>query len=395
MPAPFPTDEIERLRALRDYDILDTLPEQEYQDIVQLAALICGTPIALVSLVDADRQWFKAKVGIDASQTPREAAFCAHALLQPNELLLVPDASQDPRFADNPLVTDAPNIHFYAGAPLKTSEGHVLGTLCVVDTKPRNLTQVQQEALFALSRQVISQLDMRVKLNELEQAQKQLREVAAHQDRIKEEERTRIAREIHDELGGVMTGIKSYLSFAIDRAQRAGVPVDPHLLDASALADSAIDTVRRVITDLRPSVLDQLGIWAALEWYSGQFTARTGLPCEVDIDESIDDESATMDSALSTALFRIVQETLTNVSRHSAATCVRLQVQRDAEGVLVQIRDDGRGISATDLLKTDSWGIAGIFERARYFGGAVDIAAHPDGGTLVVVRMPLVQTDVA
>ena len=395
MPAPFPTDEIERLRALRDYDILDTLPEQEYQDIVQLAALICGTPIALVSLVDADRQWFKAKVGIDASQTPREAAFCAHALLQPNELLLVPDASQDPRFADNPLVTDAPNIHFYAGAPLKTSEGHVLGTLCVVDTKPRNLTQVQQEALFALSRQVISQLDMRVKLNELEQAQKQLREVAAHQDRIKEEERTRIAREIHDELGGVMTGIKSYLSFAIDRAQRAGVPVDPHLVDASALADSAIDTVRRVITDLRPSVLDQLGIWAALEWYAGQFTARTGLPCEVDIDESIDDESATMDSALSTALFRIVQETLTNVSRHSAATCVRLQVQRDAEGVLVQIRDDGRGISATDLLKTDSWGIAGIFERARYFGGAVDIAAHPDGGTLVVVRMPLVQTDVA
>ena len=393
MPAPLPTDEIERLRALREYDILDTLPEQEYQDIVQLAALICGTPIALVSLVDADRQWFKAKVGIDASQTPREAAFCAHALLQPDELLMVPDARRDPRFADNPLVTEAPNIHFYAGAPLKTSEGHVLGTLCVVDTKPRNLTQVQQEALFALSRQVISQLDIRVKLNELEQAQKQLREVAAHQDRIKEEERTRIAREIHDELGGVMTGIKSYLSFAIDRAQRAGIAADPHLIDASALADSAIDTVRRVITDLRPSVLDQLGIWAALEWYAGQFTARTGLPCEVDIDERINDESATMDNALSTALFRIVQETLTNVSRHSAATSVRLQVRRDAEDVLVQIRDNGRGITATDLLKSDSWGIAGIFERARYFGGAVDIAAHPEGGTLVVVRMPLIYSD--
>jgi signal transduction histidine kinase len=395
MPAPLPINETERLRALREYNILDTLPEQEYQDIVQLAALICGTPIALVSLVDADRQWFKAKVGIDASQTPREAAFCAHALLQPDELLLVPDARRDPRFADNPLVTDAPNIHFYAGAPLKTSEGHVLGTLCVVDTKPRELTPVQQEALFALSRQVISQLDIRVKLNELEQAQNQLREVAAHQDRIKEEERTRIAREIHDELGGVMTGIKSYLSFAIDRAQRAGLAADPHLVDASALTDSAIDTVRRVITDLRPSVLDQLGIWAALEWYAGQFTARTGLPCRVHIADDIDDDSMKMDSALSTALFRIVQETLTNVSRHAAATSVHLQVRREPDGVVVRIRDNGRGIAAADLLKTDSWGIAGIYERARYFGGNVDIVTHPDGGTLVVVKMPLVHTDAA
>lgn len=393
LPAPLPVNENERVRALREYDILDTLPEQEYQDIVQLAALICGTPIALVSLVDTDRQWFKAKVGLDASETSRETAFCAHALLQPDELLLVPDARRDPRFAENPLVKGAPNIHFYAGAPLKTSAGHVLGTLCVADTKPRDLSPVQQEALFALSRQVISQLDIRVKLNELELAQRQLREVAAHQDRIKEEERTRIAREIHDELGGVMTGIKSYLSFAIDRAQRAGLDADPHLIDASALADSAIDTVRRVITDLRPSVLDQLGIWAALEWYAGQFASRTGIPCSVDIADGIDDESVMMEAARSTALFRILQETLTNISRHAGATRVLVQVRGDEQAVVVQIRDNGKGIAASDLLKSDSWGIAGIYERARYFGGAVDISRHPEGGTAVVVRMPLTNAD--
>ena len=187
-----------------------------------------------------------------------------------------------------------------------------------------------------------------------------------------------------------MTGIKSYLSFAIDRAQRAGLDADPHLVDASALTDSAIDTVRRVITDLRPSVLDQLGIWAALEWYAGQFTARTGLACQVDIAEDINDDSLVMDSALSTALFRIVQETLTNVSRHAAATSVHMQVRQEPDAVVVQIRDNGRGIAAADLLKSDSWGIAGIYERARYFGGGVDIATHADGGTLVVVRMPLV-----
>lgn len=394
MQAPFPLNEADRLSALREYDILDTLPEQEYQDIVQLAALICGTPIALVSLVDADRQWFKAKVGLDVSQTSRELAFCAHALLEPDNLFIVNDARTDPRFLDNPLVTAGPNIHFYAGAPLKTNEGHVLGTLCVVDTKPRELTKVQQDALYALSRQVISLLSMRLKLNELEQAQRKLREVAAHQDRIKEEERTRIAREIHDELGGVMTGIKSYLSFAIDRAQRAGLQADPHLLDASALTDSAIDTVRRVITDLRPSVLDQLGIWAALEWYAGQFTARSGLPCEVDIAADIDNASVLMDSARRTALFRIVQETLTNVTRHAAASQVALQVQREQDAILITIRDDGRGIDATDLLKADSWGIAGMYERARYFGGTVDISAPPEGGTMVAVRMPLERANV-
>lgn len=393
MPVPLPVNENERVSALREYAILDTLPEQEYQDIVQLAALICGTPIALVSLVDSERQWFKAKVGIDVSETSREIAFCAHALTQPDQLLLVPDARSDPRFADNPLVKDAPNILFYAGAPLKTSAGHVLGTLCVVDTRPRNLSQVQRDALFALSRQVISQLDIRVKLNELQQAQRQLREVAAHQDRIKEEERTRIAREIHDELGGVMTGIKSYLSFAIDRAQRAGLDADPHLIAASALADSAIDTVRRVITDLRPSVLDQLGIWAALEWYAGQFTSRSGVPCQVEIADGIGDESVVMEAALSTALFRIVQETLTNISRHADATGVQIQVRRDESTVVVQIRDNGKGIAASDLLKPASWGIAGIYERTRYFGGVVDIHAHPEGGTEVIVRMPLADND--
>lgn len=394
MQAPFPINEADRLSALREYDVLDTLPEQEYQDIVQLAALICGTPIALVSLVDADRQWFKAKVGIDASQTSRESAFCAHALLEPDNLFIVNDTRKDARFADNPLVTAGPNIHFYAGAPLKTNEGHVLGTLCVVDTKPRELTPVQQEALFALSRQVISKLDMRLKLAELEQAQRKLREVAAHQDRIKEEERTRIAREIHDELGGVMTGIKSYLSFAIDQAQRAGLQADPHLVNASVLTDSAIDTVRRVTTDLRPSVLDQLGIWAALEWYAGQFTARCGLPCSVNIAADIDDTSVLMDSARSTALFRIVQETLTNVSRHAAASHVTLQIECEQDAVFVYIRDNGRGIDATDLLKADSWGIAGMHERARYFGGTVTISEQPEGGTLVAVCVPLEQVNV-
>jgi len=173
--APLPSNEEARLKALREYKILDTDPEQAFDDLTRLASQICETPIAVVSLVDSDRQWFKSKLGLDASETSRDVAFCAHTILQ-SDLFVVPDAQQDMRFSDNPLVTSGPQIRFYAGAPLLTSEDVAVGSLCAIDYVPRNLTSQQQEALEILGRQVVTQIKLRRNIAELEEALRQRQE---------------------------------------------------------------------------------------------------------------------------------------------------------------------------------------------------------------------------
>jgi PAS domain S-box-containing protein len=161
VPAALPEDEPARLEALRSTSVLDTPPERLFDDIARLAALICGTPIALVSLVDEHRQWFKARVGLDATETPRDMAFCAHAIREPDELFEVRDTAEDTRFRSNPLVTGDPNIRFYAGMPLVLATGEAVGTVCAIDRTPRRLTSEQQEALRALARQAAQLLQWR------------------------------------------------------------------------------------------------------------------------------------------------------------------------------------------------------------------------------------------
>ncbi|MFW5705433.1 MAG: ATP-binding protein [Bacteroidota bacterium] len=156
-----PTHEQERLNALKQYSILDTLPEAEYDDITILASHVCQTPISLISLVDEKRQWFKSKQGLSASSTPRDVSFCAHAILNQDQILVVPDSRNDKRFHDNPLVTGDPHVVFYAGIPLVNPDGHSLGTLCVIDSKPRQLSDDQISALKALSRQLMKLFELR------------------------------------------------------------------------------------------------------------------------------------------------------------------------------------------------------------------------------------------
>jgi GAF domain-containing protein len=160
MKAPLPENEVERLSALRESEILDTQAEKVFDDLTRLAVYICKTPMALITLLDSDRQWFKSRINVSESETSRDISFCAHAILQ-TDTFIVPNALEDNRFNDNPMVTSEPHIRFYAGAPLTTIDGYKLGTLCVIDKVPRILSDGQLTALKALSYQVTTQLELR------------------------------------------------------------------------------------------------------------------------------------------------------------------------------------------------------------------------------------------
>src|SRR2546428_11828629 len=188
-------DDAGRVAAIEKYAILDTDPEQTFDDLTHLASFICKTPMAMVSIVDEKRQWFKSRVGIADSETPRDIAFCSRAIQQ-SDLFIVPDALEDERFRNNPLVVSEPHIRFYAGAPLINEDGYALGTLCVVDRLPRELTFDQKEALRALSRLVLAQLEFRRNLILLKEALN---------DRTKEEhERQRELQKLQQTLLRVM-----------------------------------------------------------------------------------------------------------------------------------------------------------------------------------------------
>jgi signal transduction histidine kinase len=232
LKAPLPANEAARIRALHEYAILDTPEEQSFDDIAKLASFICEAPIALISLVDGERQWFKSRVGLQAAETPREHAFCAHAILQPEEVLIIEDATQDQRFYDNPLVTGDPNIRFYAGAPLLAPGGEALGTICVVDRAPHQLAPGKVEALRALSRLVVAQLELRRISAELEKM-----------DRLKSEFVSTVSHELRTPITAIRGSLK------LLHAGTAGV-LPESAAKLVGIAESSCERLVRLVNDI-------------------------------------------------------------------------------------------------------------------------------------------------
>jgi len=230
MKAPLPPNEPARLDALHRYEIMDTAPEQEFDDITLLASHICDAPIALISLVDENRQWFKSKVGVSESETPRDIAFCAHGILE-TDVFVVKDAQADQRFSANPLVTGNPKIRFYAGSPLVTPDGHAVGMLCVNDRVPRELSPAQKAALQALGRQVVAQLELQRNLKELretiaqrERAEAELKNTHKQLlDVSRQAGRAEVATSVLHNVGNVLNSVNVSSSLIADKIKNSKV----------------------------------------------------------------------------------------------------------------------------------------------------------------------------
>jgi len=248
----------------------------------------------------------------------------------------------------------------------------------------RNLTDEKGQLIgsIALGRDVTERKRAE---EELEASRQELRELAEHIQSVREEERTGIARELHDDIGQALTAIKIDLSWLRKELPKDEAALLERTRAVLRVADSAIKTVRRISSELRPGVLDDLGLIAAIQWQAGQFQERTGVKCEV----SVEHEVIVLEQDRSTAVFRIFQEALTNVARHAAATRVRVNLG-EADGRLVlEIADDGKGITAKQLSGHKAFGLMGMRERAAFLGGELQISGGPDKGTRVTVSIPL------
>jgi signal transduction histidine kinase len=334
--APIPPNETQRLVELHELDILDTLPEATYDSITFLASQICGVPIALISIVDEERQWFKSRVGLDVAETHRDLAFCAHAITEPDEIMIVADASVDERFMANPLVTGDPNIRFYAGAPLVTPNGSALGTLCVIDREARILTDEQQESLRALAVQVMALLELRRTVRELREQHEALQEAA----RLREVLMGTVSHELRTPLTAII-GFIEFLGEDLTPEERSDIVkrlgrqagdlqhlVDDLLIAARAEANSLnvesvpvrLDTqVALAFEDVSAAVADDISV--------------EGTPC-----------SATGDPA---RVRQIIRNLLTNAVRYGGPSII-VKTYEHGNTCHLLVIDDGPGVPPSE-----------------------------------------------
>ncbi|WP_339709079.1 GAF domain-containing sensor histidine kinase [uncultured Kriegella sp.] len=336
--------ELERLRLLESYSILDTLPEIEYDNLTTLAAEICNMPISLVSLLDDKRQWFKSHLGIDATETPKEYAFCGHAINATDKVFMIEDAREDERFHDNPLVTNEPHVIFYAGVPLKNSEGLPLGTLCVIDNKPNRLSKGQINALSILSDQVMNLLESRKYKMELERANKELKANNGELERFAYV----AAHDLKSPLNNI-SALAGYLE------KDYGATMDANGRTLIKLIKNSSDTLKNLITglldysksgELSKDDYSQINLKVLREDIAGLFSAQ--FDCAIHLKSDLEYIVANK-----TAIEQILINLLANALKYSDKehTEIELEIKKVKIGYQISVKDNGPGILKKNQVK--------------------------------------------
>ncbi|MEQ3639488.1 MAG: ATP-binding protein [Alteromonas sp.] len=338
--APIPENEKERLAELLSYDILDTEAEKLFDDLTALASQICGTPIALISLIDLDRQWFKSRVGLDAEETSRDIAFCSHAILQ-QEVFEVPDATKDERFRDNPLVTGSPDIRFYAGAPLITPSGYPIGTLCAIDKKPNKLTEEQKKALETLGQSVVAHLELKRKNRELERT-----------SQFKSDFLSYVSHEIRTPLNAINTfsnllesearklSLPSQFSSSLSHISKSGerlLEIVNSVLDIKQIEAGKMRVMPRAVNanDFFTHLFSVTRVRAEQNDITFTATIDSSLPASIYLD----------DTKFGQVALNILSNAIKFTPRHRAASCL---VKYKKGALIFSVTDEGIGISDKD-----------------------------------------------
>ncbi|GAC21457.1 hybrid sensor histidine kinase/response regulator [Paraglaciecola arctica] len=400
--APPTPNEAARLKALYDYDVLDTDAEKIFDDLTQLAAQICDTPITLISLVDPNRQWFKSKVGLDAEETSRDIAFCAHAIHQ-KEIFEVQDTLKDQRFFDNPLVTSAPNIRFYAGTPLVSHDGHAIGTLCVIDDKPNKLTSDQRQALEVLGRSVISQMELRKKIKELKQANIHKTEFLSN---MSHELRTPLnaiigfSRLMLDDIDiehhKLPAKFSEYISH-IDYSGKRLLSVVNSVIDLNKI-EAGMMQVQIELTCIREFIKDlegMLAITATEKDVAFSINVSDNLPTHLAIDQA--------------KTSQIITNLVHNAIKFTdSGKWVKVEFSLSNENFVISVADQGAGISSIDQTKLfgkfqqvgqakssegSGLGLSIIQGLVELLGGTIKVLSTLGSGSIFKVMLPL-QNDV-
>lgn len=398
-------EEQKRLEALYKYEILDTPEERDFDRLSQLASMICETPISLITLLDHDRQWFKSKHGIEINETHRNVAFCNYAIMD-DKMLVVKDATKDERFKDNPFVTSAPEIRFYAGMPLITPDGFRLGTLCVIDDKPRELTEFQKFAVETLASEVITQLELRLKM----------KQVSIQSEELKQNNTS--LKRINDSNGKLLSIIAHDL--------RSPISSISSLIDMYQSADLSNDEMKELTLEMKSEVVNTSHLLDnLLQWAVSQFKDETLRPVEINLlnlskeagsiwEERIRSKSNKLiyniDESLSIIsdenyLKFIIRNLINNANKFTSKGIITISARESDEKVFISVSDTGIGMTEDQMSKLFNWeqrsslpgtdgekgtglGLQVCYEFAKKLEGEIHVKSKVGEGSEFEIELP-------